>query len=185
MEHVSHHDLKVNCEYMCGNCDRLSSQDFVNQQGCYRTGFQSFFTDLMTKVNPSHQSFLKSCKRIKYGDLKELFEQQVYQYNDEGMLNVLMNVMCGNVEIQCVYAIHFYHSKGGDQQRCFENCRGQSWDAGHGNYVDPCADNFSGIRREDDDHRDECEDNSEGNSPTALWQPLMENNKVSFLIILD
>ena len=42
MEHVSHHDLKVNCEYMCGNCDRLSSQDFVNQQGCYRTGYHSF-----------------------------------------------------------------------------------------------------------------------------------------------
>merc|ERR1719394_127424 len=153
MEHSSHHDLKVNCEYTCGNvigeCDSLNSQDFVNQQGCYR---------------------------IKYGDLKELFEQQVNQYNDESML-ALMNVMCGNVEIQCVYAIHFYHSNGGDQQRCFENCRGQSWDAGHDNYVEPCDDNFSGIWWEDDDHRDEWEDDSEGNSPTALWQPLMENNK--------
>ena len=169
MEHSSHHDLKVNCEYTCGNvigeCDSLNSQDFVNHQNCFRTGFQSCFTVFLSEVNRSHHSFLNSCKRVKYGDLKELFEQQVYQHNNEGMLN-LMNVMCGNIEIKCGYAIHFY-SMGGDQQKCFETCHGQNWDAGDGNYVEPCAGDFS------------------GDPENPLWKPLMENNKVYFFIILD
>ena len=54
---------------------------------------------------------VEPCLRIMYGDLKELYEYQVIDALDfgeegeqrRGMMS-LMNVMCGNMEIECAYA---------------------------------------------------------------------------------
>ena len=49
--------------------------------------------------------------RIMHGDLKEFYEYQVIDAPDgedrEAMMSV-MNIMCGNVEIECAYAA-FHH----------------------------------------------------------------------------
>ena len=51
---------------------------------------------------------LKPFKRIIHGDLRETYEQLVSnapESEERGEMMAVMNVMCGNVEIECAFAV--------------------------------------------------------------------------------
>merc|ERR1711990_995914 len=87
MEGVSESEMVEHCEHQChghNSCNRLKPEDFLNHD---------------------------ACQRIMHGDLKELYEYQVIDaldFGEEGeqraYMMSLMNVMCGNIEIECAYA---------------------------------------------------------------------------------
>ena len=59
----------------------------------------------------------------------------------------LMNVMCGNVDIQCAYASYKYSVGRAEEYECREMCKGQDWFLGFDDYIHPCD--------SDDDHPDD------------------------------
>ena len=51
---------------------------------------------------------MEPCLRIMHGDLKTLYEREVLDAHDGEQRDKMMgamNVMCGNVEIECAYAM--------------------------------------------------------------------------------
>ena len=65
--------------------------------------------------------------RIMHGDLKELYESQVLDapdFGEEGdqraYMMSLMNVMCGNIEIECAYAAFDLWDSVRDGRNIFE-----------------------------------------------------------------
>ena len=67
------------------------------------------------------------CLRIMHGDLKDLYEYQVLDapdFGEEGdqrraMMSV-MNIMCGNMEIECAYAAFEFWDSVRDGRNIFE-----------------------------------------------------------------
>ena len=49
---------------------------------------------------------MELCKRLKYGDLRERYENEVIYDNHEERVSFLtvVNIICGNVEVECAYA---------------------------------------------------------------------------------
>ena len=51
---------------------------------------------------------MESCLRIMHGDFKEEYEKEVLDARDGEVRDKMMgivNVICGNVEIECAYAL--------------------------------------------------------------------------------
>merc|ERR1719394_1126052 len=48
------------------------------------------------------------CERLKYGDLRERYENEVIYANHDERISFLtvVNVICGNVDVECAYAAH-------------------------------------------------------------------------------
>ena len=51
---------------------------------------------------------MELCKRLKYGDLRERYENEViYDYHEErDSFLTAVNIICGNVEVECAYAAY-------------------------------------------------------------------------------
>ena len=49
---------------------------------------------------------MELCKRLKYGDLRERYENEVIYDNHEERVSFItvVNIMCGNADISCAYA---------------------------------------------------------------------------------
>ena len=49
---------------------------------------------------------MELCKRLKYGDLRERYENEVIYDNHEERVSFLtvVNIICGNVDVECAYA---------------------------------------------------------------------------------
>jgi len=131
-------ELVENCRHECGDDSclyQLQPEDFVNHE---------------------------SCRRIKYGDLRELYQNEVLNAPETGdragdrhSMMSLMNVMCGNMELECAYAAyeHWETVKDGrnifeklaeavetpEKKECLEKCEGQEWDKGIDDMVEPCS----------------------------------------------
>ena len=84
-----------------------------------------------------------------HGDLRDWYEDNVLSApeDDETRIEMLslVNIVCGNVEMECAYAAyHFWKSEidGGNilqQKVCAEECKDQAWDQGFDDYVNPCS----------------------------------------------
>jgi len=141
---MSEYEMVERCEDQCdghNSCNRLKPEDFLNHD---------------------------ACQRIMHGDLKELYEYQVLDAKDfgeegdqrRGMMS-LMNVMCGNMEIECAYAaFEFWDSvrdgrnifeklaeavESPEMKKCREKCKGQMWDKGFDDMVKPCGSLFNSL----------------------------------------
>merc|ERR1711917_158719 len=143
MEDTSENEILDWCNSECGDrsCNRLEPEDFLNHD---------------------------ACQRIMHGDLKELYEYQVLDapdFGEEGdqrraMMSV-MNIMCGNMEIECAYAaFEFWDSvrdgrnifeklaeavESPEMTKCREKCKGQMWDKGFDDMVKPCGSLFNSL----------------------------------------
>ena len=66
---------------------------------------------------------VKPCLRIMHGDLKELYEYQVLDAPDgegrDSMMSV-MNIVCGNIEMECAYAAFHHWNSVRDGRNIFE-----------------------------------------------------------------
>ena len=105
-----------------------------------------------------------------YGDLKDVFEREVIhnQHEEENHGTMaLMNVMCGNVDIDCAYATGRYSVGRAEEHECREMCEGQHWAIGFDDYIDPCDGN--------DDHHEE----------NMLWNILMSTSVDNVSFALD
>merc|ERR1711990_752526 len=144
MEGVSESEMVEHCEDQChghNSCNRLKPEDFLNHD---------------------------ACQRIMHGDLKELYEYQVIDaldFGEEGeqraYMMSLMNVMCGNMEIECAYAaFDLWDSvqqgrnifeklaeavETPEMAKCREKCKGQMWDKAFGDMVNPCGSLFNSL----------------------------------------
>ena len=49
---------------------------------------------------------MELCKRLKYGDLRERYENEVIYANHDERISFItaVNIMCGNADISCAYA---------------------------------------------------------------------------------
>ena len=101
-----------------------------------------------------------------YGDLKERFEDEVinndWNEDERAELMTSMNIMCGNVEIDCAYSL--YHGIV-SHQWCHDSmvCDGQVWNNGFDDWMGPCD------LIEDEDHSYD------------LWEIIMRDNRVCFV----
>jgi len=137
---TSESDVIGMCNHECGDsfnygqCNQLKPEDFLNHE---------------------------ACQRIMHGDLKDDYEKEVLDARDgevrDKMMGV-MNVMCGNVEIECAYALfdNFNSIRHGrnifeeiaeaipseEKMKCLEKCDGQMWDQGFDDMVEPCGSSF-------------------------------------------
>jgi len=144
MDGVSENEMIEHCEHQCdgrNSCNRFKPEDFLNHDGC---------------------------QRIMHGDLKELYESQVLDapdFGEEGdqraYMMSLMNVMCGNIEIECAYAAFDLWDGVRDgrnifeklaeavetpeMKKCREKCKGQMWDKAFDDMVNPCGSLFNSI----------------------------------------
>ena len=135
---------------------------------------------------------VKPWKRLLHGDLQQSFEDEIV--HDQSRLDWFafmstMNVMCGNVDIECAYTMYW------KSDECHEKCNGQHWYDGYDNYYDACdfiENHWEPPQWEDDDHWDDDhwdddhwdddhwdddhwdDDHREG--PLALWNILMETS---------
>ena len=74
-----------------------------------------FFVDLLkvSRREPnskySHMS-MELFKRLKSGDLRQRYEDEVIHtgHPDRDVMMVIMNTMCGNMELDCAYATYAY-----------------------------------------------------------------------------
>jgi len=144
MDGVSENEMIEHCEHQCdgrNSCNRFKPEDFLNHDGC---------------------------QRIMHGDLKELYESQVLDapdFGEEGdqraYMMSLMNVMCGNIEIECAYAAFDLWDGVRDgrnifeklaeavetpeMKKCREKCKGQMWDKAFDDMVNPCGSLFNSL----------------------------------------
>merc|ERR1712147_97751 len=133
LEGTSHGDLLEGCAWYCdaGKCHTHEAEDFVNDE---------------------------NCNRLLSGDLRDQFEKEVInspESDDRTSMMAVMNIMCGNVTMDCAYAAqaHWDQVKGArnvfedlaeaveteEKQTCLEQCDGQMWNEGHNNFVEPCS----------------------------------------------
>jgi len=139
MEGLSENEILDWCNSECGDrsCNRLKPEDFLNHD---------------------------ACQRIMHGDLKEFYEYEVIDAPDdedrESMMTV-MNVMCGNIEIECAYAAfhHWDSVRNGrnifeklaeavetpELKECRQKCKGQMWDKAFDDMVNPCGSLFNSL----------------------------------------
>jgi len=130
---LSENEILDWCNSECGDrsCNRLKPEDFLNHD---------------------------ACQRIMHGDLKEFYEYEVIDAPDdedrESMMSV-MNIMCGNIEIECAYAAfhHWDSVRNGrnifeklaeavetpELKECRQKCKGQMWDLAFDDMVNPCG----------------------------------------------
>ena len=69
------------------------------------------------------QMSVKFCIRLKYGDLRDDYERLVLDAREgddrEAMMST-MNVMCGNMELECAYAAFKHWETVQDGRNIFE-----------------------------------------------------------------
>ena len=130
--------------------------------------------------------FVTPCKRLIHGDLKERFENEVIHNHDleeRDYMMATMNVICGNIPIDCAYAMERQ-----DHDGCFHYCDHWYWHHGYDEWEEACH-----VIQEDNDHWDDDHwdddhwdgdhwDDDHGEGPLALWNTLMETSvdEVSF-----
>ena len=120
-------ELEYHCEDQCGHtCYQLNADDFVNHEACERNGFHTLFSVfkvILDQMSTLDQMFVELCIRIMYGDLRKLYQEQVLNAPDsddrEAMMSV-MNVVCGNMELECAYAAWEHWETVQDGRNIFE-----------------------------------------------------------------
>ena len=76
-----------------------------------------------------------------HGDLREKYENEIIINPVNGHskdVMVLMNVMCGNIRMDCAYANHLYLNWQMHEHECHELCLDQYWDVGFDDWQSPC-----------------------------------------------
>ena len=75
-----------------------------------------------------------------HGDLREKYENEVIDpaLSNSKDVMVLMNVMCGNIRMDCAYAAHYYWNWQMYEHECLEHCLDQHWDVGFDDLQSPC-----------------------------------------------
>ena len=133
--------------------------------------------------------FVTSCKRLIHGDLKERFENEVINNHDSeerDYMMATMNVMCGNIPIECAYAMERQ-----DHDGCFHYCDHWLWNHGHDEWEEACHviqedddhwnDDHWDDDHWDDDHWEDDDHSDDEDSPFILWEIIMRDNRVCFV----
>merc|ERR1711914_656 len=88
------------------------------------------------------------CERLKYGDLRERYENEVIYANHDERISFItaVNIMCGNADISCAYAssgvgwsLLLGTDIGRAQGHCLHYCHSSEMDRGIDDFVDPCS----------------------------------------------
>ena len=107
---------------------------------------------------------MKPFKRIYDGDLRQKYEDEVIHNDDNGHIMGIKNVMCGAIDIGCLFEALHYWNYDSSEDECREMCGDQQWDVGFSEWYSPCEgrdyedDHWEDDHWEDDHWEDDDED---------------------------
>ena len=91
---------------------------------------------------PLHDEYYNAVigREVKPGSFYYIWSNINYDVYDEKDVHAMtmMNIMCGNIRMDCAYAANYYWTYQMNEDECLEHCLDQHWDVASDDWRSPC-----------------------------------------------